>query len=76
VLRDAILAVACIYAAVDAINALSSGGQDVEYDLAALWAGILCVIGLAMTLFLRGGRGCFSRPCSKSMRGVGWSAPA
>ena len=53
VLRDAILAVACIYAAVDAINALSSGGQDVEYDLAALWAGILCVIGLVMTLFLR-----------------------
>ena len=53
VLRDAILAVACIYAAVDAINALSSGGHDVEYGLAALWAGILCVIGLAMTLFLR-----------------------
>ena len=53
VLRDAILAVACIYAAVDAMNALSSGGHDVEYDLAALWAGILCTIGLAMTVFLR-----------------------
>ena len=35
------------------MNALSSGGHDVEYGLAALWAGILCVIGLAMTLFLR-----------------------
>jgi predicted Co/Zn/Cd cation transporter (cation efflux family) len=52
VLRDAILAVACVYAAVDAVNALGSGGRDVEYGLAALWAGILCVIGLAMTLFL------------------------
>lgn len=53
VLRDAILAIACIYAAVDAVKALSVGGHDVEYGLAALWAGILCVIGLAMTLFLR-----------------------
>ena len=53
VLRDAILAVACIYAAVDAVKALTSGGHEVEYGRAALWAGILCVIGLAMTLFLR-----------------------
>jgi cation diffusion facilitator family transporter len=52
VLRDAILAIACIYAGIDAVNALSSGGHDVEYGLAAIWAGILCVIGLAMTLFL------------------------
>lgn len=52
VLRDAILAVACIYAAIDAVKALSSGGHDVEYGLAAAWAGVLCVIGLAMTLFL------------------------
>ena len=53
VLRDAILAVACIYAAIDAIKALTSGGHAVEYGRAALWAGILCVIGFAMTLFLR-----------------------
>ena len=52
VLRDAILAVACIYAGIDALNALTSGGQEVEYGRAALWAGILCVIGLAMTVFL------------------------
>ncbi len=52
VLRDSILAVACIYAAIDAVNTLGSGGQDVEYGLAALWAGVLCVIGVAMTLFL------------------------
>jgi cation diffusion facilitator family transporter len=53
VLRDAILAVACVYAAIDAVKALSSGGHEVEYGLAAVWAGILCAIGLAMTLFLR-----------------------
>src|SRR5882672_3994922 len=53
VLRDSILAVACIYAAIDAMGALSSGGHEVEYGLAAVWAGILSAIGLAMTLVLR-----------------------
>jgi len=53
VLRDSILVVACIYAAVDAVKTLSSGGHDVEYGRAAAWAGILCVIGIAMTMFLR-----------------------
>ena len=38
--------------AIDAVNSLASGGHEVEYGLAAVWAGILCVIGLAMTLFL------------------------
>jgi cation diffusion facilitator family transporter len=52
VLRNSILVMACIYAAIDAVNTLASGGHDVEYGLAALWAGILCVIGLAMTMFL------------------------
>ena len=52
VLRNSILVVACIYAAVDAVKTLASGGHDVEYGRAALWAGILCVIGFAMTLFL------------------------
>jgi cation diffusion facilitator family transporter len=52
VLRDSILVVACIYAAIDAVQALASEGHVVEYGRAALWAGILCIIGLAMTLFL------------------------
>jgi cation diffusion facilitator family transporter len=52
VLRDAVLAMACVYAGVDAVNSLSSGGHDVEYGRAALWAGILSVIGLAMTWLL------------------------
>src|SRR4029434_10961886 len=50
VLRDSILVVACIYAAIDAAEALTSGGRDVKDDGAALWAGILCVIGFTMTL--------------------------
>lgn len=52
VLRDAVLAFACVYAGIDAIDALAGGGHEVEYGRAALWAGILCVIGLAMTLLL------------------------
>ena len=52
VLRDSILVVACIYAAVDAINNLASGGSDVSYGMAAAWAGALSVVGIAMTLYL------------------------
>jgi len=52
VLRDSILVVACIYAAIDAVGALASGGHEVEYGRAATWAAILCVIGFGMTLLL------------------------
>jgi cation diffusion facilitator family transporter len=52
VFRDSILAVACIYAAIDAVKTLMSGGHDVEYGLGAFWAGLFCVIGLAMTVYL------------------------
>jgi len=52
VLRDSILVMACIYASVDAVTTLSSGGHEVEYGRAALWACVLCVIGLAMTVYL------------------------
>src|SRR4030095_4886625 len=52
VLRDAILAIACVYAGIDAIGALTGGGHEVEYGRAAACAGILCVIGLTMTWLL------------------------
>lgn len=52
VLRDAILAMACVYAGVDALNSLMEGGQEVQYGRAAAWAGILCAIGLTMTWLL------------------------
>jgi predicted Co/Zn/Cd cation transporter (cation efflux family) len=31
---------------------LNSGGHDVSYGRAAVWAGVLCLVGLAMTVFL------------------------
>ena len=52
VLRDAILAMACVYAGIDAIDALTEGGHEVAYGRAALWAGVLCVIGVTMTILL------------------------
>jgi cation diffusion facilitator family transporter len=52
VLRDAILAIACVYAGIDAVNTLADGGHDVEYGRAATWAAVLCVIGMGMTLLL------------------------
>ncbi|HEY6644074.1 cation diffusion facilitator family transporter [Povalibacter sp.] len=52
VLRDSILVIACIYAAIDAATTLTSGGQDVSYGLAAAWVGGFCVVGLVMTWYL------------------------
>ena len=52
VLRDSILVIACIYAAIGAVNALASGGHDVSYGVAAVWAGVFCVVGFIMTLYL------------------------
>jgi cation diffusion facilitator family transporter len=52
VFRNSILVIACIYAAIDAVNSLASGGHEVSYGLAAGWAAILSVFGLAMTLLL------------------------
>jgi cation diffusion facilitator family transporter len=52
VLRDSILAIACIYAAIDAVTTLTTGGHEVSYGLAALWAGGLCITGIVMTVYL------------------------
>lgn len=65
VLRDAILAVACVYAGIDALNALTSGGEQVAYGRAAAWAGILCVIGLTMTWLLSRRARAFKSPMLK-----------
>jgi cation diffusion facilitator family transporter len=52
VLRDSILVIACIYASIDAVNTLSSGGHEVSYGLAAVWAGAFCIVGIIMTVYL------------------------
>ena len=52
VLRDSILVIACIYATIDAVKALTSGGHDVSYGPAALWVGGFCVVGFIMAWYL------------------------
>jgi cation diffusion facilitator family transporter len=47
-----ILALACIYAVINAIKDLTSGGHDVSYGFGAIWAGMLCAVGGAMALYM------------------------
>ena len=48
----AILALACVYAVINAIKDLLSGGHDVSYGFGAIWAAIQCVVGGAMALYM------------------------
>lgn len=54
VFGGAILALACIYAAINAVFGLIAGGHEVAYDFGAVWAGILCVVGMGMAFYMRG----------------------
>src|SRR5690606_14006788 len=51
-LGSSILVIACLYAAVNAIHDLLGGGRVISYGLGAAWAGVLCVIGFAMTVHM------------------------
>jgi predicted Co/Zn/Cd cation transporter (cation efflux family) len=51
-----------VYAGIDAVNTLTGGGHEVAYGRAALWAGILCVIGLTMTMLLSRRAGILNSP--------------
>ncbi|WP_157015623.1 cation diffusion facilitator family transporter [Mesorhizobium xinjiangense] len=53
VFGGAILALACLYAAVNAIAGLLAGGHDVAYGFGAIWAGLLCAISLLMAAYIR-----------------------
>jgi cation diffusion facilitator family transporter len=48
----AILALACLYAIINALEDLRSGGHDVSYGFGAIWAGILCVASGGMALYM------------------------
>ena len=50
----AILALACIYAAINAVNGLLTGGHEVSFNFGAAWAAVLCVTGLLMAAYMRG----------------------
>lgn len=49
----AILAIACIYAVINATQGLLSGGNEVAYDLGLIWAALLCIIGLVMGIYMQ-----------------------
>jgi cation diffusion facilitator family transporter len=53
VFGGAILALACVYALINAVNGLIGGGHEVAFGFGAAWAGILSVVGLAMALLMR-----------------------
>lgn len=48
----AILALACVYAVINAVKDLTSGGHDVAYGFGAIWAAALCIAGGAMALYM------------------------
>lgn len=52
-LGGAILALSCIYAAINAVDGLITGGHEVSYGFGAAWAGVLCITGLAMALYVK-----------------------
>jgi len=52
-LGGAVLALSCIYAAANAIDGLLTGGGQVRFGAASVWAGILTVTGLAMAAYMR-----------------------
>ncbi|MET0893012.1 MAG: cation diffusion facilitator family transporter [Pseudoxanthomonas sp.] len=49
----AVLVLSCIYAAINAINGLMTGGHEVAYGFGAIWAGILCMVGMGMAFYMR-----------------------
>ena len=50
--ESAILATACVYAVINALQGLSSGGHSVSYGLGLVWASIMCVSGMAMAVYM------------------------
>jgi len=49
----AIMALACIYAAINGINGLLAGGHDTDYGFGAIWAGLLCLVSMLMAGYVR-----------------------
>src|SRR6185503_7237930 len=50
--ESAILATACVYAIINAVQGLTSGGNAVSYGLGVVWAGVMCVSGMAMAIYI------------------------
>jgi cation diffusion facilitator family transporter len=52
VIESAILVTACVYAIINALQGLKSGGHSVSYGFGLVWAGIMCVSGVAMAAYV------------------------
>ncbi|HLU77663.1 MAG TPA: cation transporter [Burkholderiales bacterium] len=51
-LGSSILVIACLYAAVNAVQDLLGGGRVVSYGIGAAWAGVLCITCFVMTVYM------------------------
>jgi cation diffusion facilitator family transporter len=51
-IESAILVTVCIYAAMNAVQAWTSGGHAVSYKFGLVWAGAMCVSGMAMAVYM------------------------
>jgi predicted Co/Zn/Cd cation transporter (cation efflux family) len=49
----AILATACIYAGIDAVEGLLRGGHTIEFGTAIAWAAVLGIVGFGMAAIMR-----------------------
>jgi cation diffusion facilitator family transporter len=50
--ESAVLVTACIYAAIDAVQGLMSGGQHVAYRFGLVWASLMCATGFVMAAYM------------------------
>src|SRR4051812_33406828 len=50
--ESAILATVCVYAAINAVLGLTSGGHAVSYGFGLIWAGVMCIPGIAMAVYM------------------------
>lgn len=50
--ESAILTTVCIYAALSAVQGLTSGGNAVSYGFGLVWAVVMCVSGMAMAVYM------------------------
>lgn len=50
--QAAILATACLYGVINAVQALLGGGYDVSFGYGVLWAGAMGVLGMAMAAYI------------------------
>ncbi len=52
VIESAILVTVCVYAAINGLQGLTSGGQTVSYEIGVVWAATMFVSGMAMAIYM------------------------